>query len=87
MDFGLALQYLKQGHKIQRAGWNGKGLWVYMVTDKDFADYGTPLFRIGSPLYNYNLQDFMVIKYTNNTLSTWVPSIGDVMAVDWQVLE
>lgn len=28
MNFGLALEALKDGKKVARKGWNGKGLWV-----------------------------------------------------------
>ena len=28
MDFGSALKELKNGNKISRSGWNGKGLWL-----------------------------------------------------------
>lgn len=28
MTFGQAIEYAKQGKKIQRTGWNGKGMFV-----------------------------------------------------------
>ena len=28
MDFGEALRALKDGKRVQRAGWNGKGMWI-----------------------------------------------------------
>lgn len=31
MNFGQALEALKNGEKVARAGWNGKGLWVRIV--------------------------------------------------------
>ena len=31
MDFGSALTEVKEGAKIARAGWNGKGMWVRMM--------------------------------------------------------
>ena len=30
MDFGEALKVLKGGGKVQRAGWNGKGMWLML---------------------------------------------------------
>ena len=39
LDFGEALKLLKQGKKVSRSGWNGKGTWlVYM-----------PPFRVEAP--------------------------------------
>lgn len=28
MTFGMALEALKNGHRVARAGWNGKGMWL-----------------------------------------------------------
>jgi len=28
MDFSQALVAMKRGHKVSRAGWNGKGMWI-----------------------------------------------------------
>ena len=28
MDFGKALEKLKEGAKVRRKGWNGKGMWI-----------------------------------------------------------
>ena len=36
MDFGLALQALKEGRAVAREGWNGKGLFVYLVAGGDY---------------------------------------------------
>lgn len=29
MDFGEALRHLKAGKKVARAGWHGKGMWIF----------------------------------------------------------
>ena len=29
MDFGEAIKALKGGYSVQRAGWNGKGMYLY----------------------------------------------------------
>ncbi|TMR25710.1 DUF2829 domain-containing protein [Nonomuraea zeae] len=31
MKFGDALNALKAGRRLARAGWNGKGMWVFRV--------------------------------------------------------
>ena len=31
MTFGHALEMLKRGHRVTRAGWNGKGMWLILV--------------------------------------------------------
>ncbi|WP_123058883.1 Thoeris anti-defense Tad2 family protein, partial [Brevibacillus reuszeri] len=31
MNFGQAIEALKQGKKAARSGWNGKGMWLTLV--------------------------------------------------------
>lgn len=31
LDFGQAIYFLKQGKKLAREGWNGKGMFLYYV--------------------------------------------------------
>lgn len=32
MNFGQAIEALKNGKKVARTGWNGKGMFIYMTT-------------------------------------------------------
>ncbi|GLO70315.1 hypothetical protein MACH17_18320 [Phaeobacter inhibens] len=36
MNFGHALQALKDGHRVARAGWNGKGMWIALTPGSVF---------------------------------------------------
>lgn len=31
LDFGEAIEALKQGKRVARTGWNGKGMWLKLV--------------------------------------------------------
>ena len=35
MSFGKAIKALKEGKRVQRSGWNGKGLFVFMQVPAD----------------------------------------------------
>lgn len=37
VSFSEALQYLKDGHYIARAGWNGKGMYLFIVDGEDYV--------------------------------------------------
>lgn len=78
MDFSDALRNAKAGNKIARKGWNGKGLWVACdsVAGK-VTNHGVTA-KISHPL--------LLIKNVNGTFATWVPSITDIFAEDWEVL-
>lgn len=30
MNFGQAIEHLKNGRKVRRTGWNGKGMYLYL---------------------------------------------------------
>ena len=36
VDFGSAVQALKQGKKVVRSGWNGKGMFLYYVPENKY---------------------------------------------------
>jgi len=78
MNFGEALEALKQGNRVARKGWNGKGMWIAKVTDCEIPYRGIGLVR---------LNPFFVIKNVNETMSTWVPSVNDCHADDWMIVE
>lgn len=87
MNFGEAIEAVKQGKKIAREGWNGKGMFVYYVPANKYpfsTEVGKSLAdEDGKVTYNA----YLAIKNVNETVSTWVPSINDVLAEDWVILE
>lgn len=84
MNFGDAIQLLKAGKKVCRNGWNGRGMFVYYVPAAAYpAQTGAAKGYFGeSALVPYNA--YLAIKNVNDSVSTWVPSINDVLADDWQ---
>lgn len=86
MPFGLALEALKNGHCVARAGWNGKGMFVYHVPANAYeATTEAAKLYYGGSKVPYNA--YLAIKNVNETVSTWVPSINDCLADDWMVVE
>lgn len=87
LTFGDALQMLKAGKKVARTGWNGKGMFVYLVQGSTFAVNRPPLLGIYAEGTTINYNAHIDIKGADGSVSTWVPSIGDCLATDWQVVE
>ena len=77
MDFGEALHLLKEGKKLSREGWNGKGMFIVFVPSK--------VINLNEYLVKFN-QHF-VIKNVDGSVSTWVPSVNDCLAEDWYVAD
>jgi hypothetical protein len=87
MNFGQALELIKAGKKITRAGWNGRGMFVYLVPAASYpAQTGAAKSHFGEgSMVPYNA--YMAIKNVNDTVSTWVPSVNDCLAEDWEACQ
>ena len=83
LTFGDALHMLKLGKKVARSGWNGKGMFVFLVNGSKFNVNRPPLLGIFPEGTEINYRPHIDIKNVDGSISTWVPSIGDVMAEDW----
>lgn len=83
MTFGLAIEALKRGEPVARAGWNGKGMFVYLVPANAYpAQTGVAKAFFGEgALVPYNA--YLALKGVDGTVNTWVPSISDTLAEDW----
>ena len=84
-DFGEALEFLKQRHRVARAGWNGKGM--YLVYFKPVS-HGMELLSVydceeGTTL---PLLPFILMKTADNMYIPWLASQADMLAEDWVVV-
>lgn len=84
MNFGQALELLKQGKCVARQGWNGKGMFVYYVPKNAIEQIHSAVMQ-EKILTEHN--PYFAIVNVNSTVSTWVPSINDCLAEDWVVVE
>lgn len=71
MDFGAALNALKAGARISRAGWNGKGMWVELQRPDAHSKMSLP---------------YVFMRTATGELVPWVASQSDVLADDWSVI-
>lgn len=93
-DFSEALQALKKGKRIARAGWNGKGMFVYLNMGsapghiKGLRVNGVPtsLFEAGDKDTIIRMPNFNMKAADGSTVTGWVPSQVDAFAEDWQIL-
>jgi hypothetical protein len=85
MNFGQAIEVLKQSKKVARKGWNGKGMFVYYVPANSYPTTTDIAKKEFGEVAHYNA--YLAIKTVQGPVSTWVPSINDCLAEDWQVVE
>lgn len=80
LSFGLAIEAAKDGLRIARDGWNGKGMFVVYV-EKDAWD----VFMQGN-VGHLPLRGFLAMKTADDKVVPWVASQTDILADDWEVV-
>ena len=95
MNFGQAIELLKEGKQVTREGWNGKGMFLLMAGNykvhKDSLRPNSPISK--SFLESRGLDEMEILPHidmwTVNSsgrqayLSGWLASQSDMLADDW----
>lgn len=76
MTFGQALETLKAGRQVARAGWNGKGMWLKLVP-VHLADTVAFQHAALKPL------PWIGMKTADQCFVPWLASQTDMLADDW----
>jgi hypothetical protein len=84
MDFGYALNALKEGLRVSRSGWNGKGMWLVKMPAEgwyvDEAFFGEKSGR------NFSTVSIILMKTADEKIVPWLASQTDLLADDWGVV-
>ena len=85
MDFGKAIEALKKGKQVARTGWNGKGMFLYLIKGDEIANalkYG-----FGEYENEPTITDSIAMKTAQNTIVVgWLASQTDMLAEDWLII-
>ncbi|MCY9308728.1 DUF2829 domain-containing protein [Bacillus inaquosorum] len=89
-DFGWAIRKLKEGFKVARKGWNGKGMWIALMPslylDKDIIN-GRTKKHIGEGV-DLDSQPYLVMWTASQQWQPgWLASQADMLAEDWVLIE
>lgn len=78
MDIGSAVFAMREGKRVRRAGWNGKGMWLQFVHE----------WRIDAPPgHGVRLLPWVGMKTADNGFVPWLCSQTDLLATDWELVE
>ena len=92
LDFGGAIAALKAGKRVARAGWNGKGMHLYLVPAHPAALVTGYTPRVGSSdveatIERVDLEPCIAMFTAQGTHQPgWLASQADMLAEDWSVL-
>lgn len=92
MDFGKAIEALKEGKKVARKGWNGKGMYLWLLpAAKVKAEWckephlkalaeenGGEVEALGS---------IRMLTADKKVLTGWLASQTDMLSEDWEIVE
>jgi hypothetical protein len=95
IDFGTAIKLMKTGANVARAGWNGKGMFIYLnrgscdwqTNDVPAGDWigGVPsdLFENGDKGSVTRMPNINMHAADGSTVTGWLASQTDMLAEDW----
>lgn len=86
MNFSDALTEIKRGHRLQRAGWNGKGMFVFLVAGSVFTVNREPLLSILGEGTEVTYHPHIDMRTADGSIVPWLASQTDIMAEDWQIV-
>jgi hypothetical protein len=85
-NFSNALLHLKQGGKVSRAGWNGKGMFLFLVPGSTFKVSRAPLLGVYPEGTQINYRSHIDMKTVDGEVVPWVASQSDILSEDWELL-
>lgn len=86
LTFGHAIAAAKAGHKVARKGWNGKGMFAYIVPAASYPAQTDMIKSVfGDDLVPYRA--YWALKTAQGDVATWAPSGSDSIAEDWCIVE
>lgn len=83
MDFSLALDEIKAGCNMTRTGWNGSGMFVFLVPGSTFRVNREPLLSILGEGTEVNYRPHIDLCAADGSIGVWQPSMSDLLADDW----
>lgn len=77
MDIGAAVQALKDGHRVARSGWNGKGMYLFLVPGAKEVVNEIPV----------EVAPAVAMKTATGIVQPgWLCSQNDLLSTDWVVV-
>jgi hypothetical protein len=89
MNFGKAIESLKEGSRVGRSGWNGKGMFLYYVPAASYPanrnTFNTMVGVFPDDMVPYCA--YIAMKTAQDNVVPWLASQTDILAEDWQVVQ
>lgn len=87
LSFESALTALKAGKKVARTGWNGKGMFLFVVQGSTFKVNRAPLLGIYPEGTEIQYHAHIDMKTAQGYVVPWLASQADLLDDDWEIIE
>lgn len=87
MDFGEVLRQIIVGERFTRRGWNGKGMFIFLVPGSTFAVNRPPLLGVYPEGTLVKYRSHIDMKCVDGTVVPWVASQTDMLSEDWEAVD
>ena len=87
MNFGEVLAALRDGKRVARAGWNGKGMFLFLVPGSTFMVNREPLLSIMGEGTQVQYHAHIDMKTAQGYVVPWLASQADLLSEDWEVVD
>ena len=86
-SFGWAVKQLHDGQLVAREGWNGRGMFLFLVPGSRFKVNRPPLLGIYPEGTEIEYLPHIDMRTAGGQIVPWLASQTDVLATDWVVVE
>lgn len=83
VGFDSVISALKAGGTAWRSGWNGKGMYIFLVPGSKFKVNREPLLGIMGEGTEVTYNAHIDIRTADGSVAVWNPSQVDMIAEDW----
>lgn len=82
MQIGEAVTAMQNDQLVARAGWNGKGMFLFLNRNEG----ATTEYEVGGRILEAEEQNWVAMKTAQGTVVPWLCSQSDLLADDWEVV-
>lgn len=83
LDFAAVVRGLKAGFRYRRVGWNGKGMFIFLVPGSKFTVNREPLLSILGEGTEVDYHGHVDMHTATGQIVPWLCSQTDLLAEDW----
>jgi len=87
VSFGAAVELAKLGYKVARTGWNGSGMFAYIVPAAKYKAQTSVMMDMAFDNGLIPYREYWALFTAQGDVATWAPSGSDSLAKDWILVD